>query len=819
MKKLLFILMTMLFLHLPSANAQVGKGSDLYSKLAANHYKIKYSSDGLVGIEETTTGKTIVYPWYDKIVDYDMRYKVFTVMKDGLYGIVDTDDKAVVPTKYKSIGKFSEGIVVVDAEEGLGFVDFRGNIIVPCKYQSVGTYFSEGMVFVKEGDLWGIVNSQGEMVAQPKYEECGRFKGGVALVKRNGKYGFVDKSGNEIIAPQYEKGMSFSEGLAPVMKNGKWGFINKQDQNIIPFEYDAVAVNGFWNGRTFLWKNGKAGLFSSSGKTLIPPIYDIVYPFHDDRAAVVDNGKLGFVDKTGKLVIPCIYDTRSDERLGKSDETYRSIDDEYKFFGNVAYVKYKGKYQLIDKFGHTVSNKQYDTSSPYWSMNLVIKTRRGKDIVYVDLQGKEFAIKRQAQLSSWKYLTSRMDDFEAETQCMIGSYFYYGKENINQTKDARQASVWLNAAKKKGIKGVGYKGYGRYEYDIAYMLSKCRYEIKEDEQPAEPPTLDWLSGTGDVTSDTYVLRVGVKTKSAIKDKQIFVNGQRILKRGINRVQCDGYQQIIEEELTLAAGENKVEVMVRNKAGEDYQCKTIFCKPSKNIDKPTPHPVVQEVNSQRRVALVIGNQKYKEYSPWPDLGTTINDAEAVVAKLRNMGYEVDFLYNATWNATDSILCVFEQKAADSDAAIFYYAGHGISDTYGANYMVPVSATSLDIEQCVKMYWVLEHIKDSKLRVLLLDNCRTKNPKVQKGSNIQLNYQSMNYTDYPNTFIMYSTSALEEASDGNDIHSPFAEAVLSAWDEADKGIGSFQQHVTSQVYKTTNKKQLAWGNGAILCDFKF
>lgn len=830
-------ILAMFFLSLPEVNAQVADNNDLFSKLARDNYKVKYSSDYFKeGVVEKTTGKIIVYPIYDKIVDYDIRYKVFTVNKDGYYGVVNTDDKVVIPTKYKKIEKFSEGIACVDADAGLGFIDYCGNVIAPCQYKSVGTYFSEGLVFVKIGELWGIINSDGEMVAQPKYEKCGIYKEGAALVKRNGLYGFVDNAGREIITPQYENGASFSEGLAPVKKDGKWGFINRQNKIVIPCEYDAVATNGFFNGRTFLWKKDKVGLFDRTGNMLIPPIYDMVYPFHDDRAAVVSNGKLGFVDKTGQLVIPCIYDTRSDESLYKSDGTYKSIDDEYKFFGNVAYVKYKGKYQLIDKFGHTINNKRYDTSSPYWSLNLVVKTQRGGKVIYVNLRGEEFTNKHQAQLSSWKYVTSRMNDFEAETQCMIGSYFYYGKENLNQAKDTKQAFAWLNAAKQKGLKGVGYKGNGRYDYDIAYMLSKCHYEINEEEQPAEIPMLEWLnSQNGITTNKMYVLRIGIKSKSAIKDEQVLVNGQRQLTRGINSVRCDGFQQILNQNIILAEGENKVKVIVRNKAGEAYSNMTILYRPNKNAQESTPFPVEQEkriINNQKRVALVIGNNVYKSKC-WPQLTTAKNDVKAVVTELNEMGYEVDSIENAKREEIDSILNVFAQKAANSDAAIFYYAGHGISNGYSANYMVPIDAKELnnddDIEeQCVKMSWVLDYFAGAKVRILLLDNCRTQNLlNTQKKNGIQSHFQKMDdnsfFNSFFNSFILYSTSNGYGAYDAykeNDMHSPFAEAVLSTWKERGIGISVFARRVRSQVRNKTAGAQLPCFNDALGDDnFKF
>ena len=88
-------------------------------------------------------------------------------------------------------------------------------------------------------------------------------------------------------------------------------------------------------------------------------------------------------------------------------------------------------------------------------------------------------------------------------------------------------------------------------------------------------------------------------------------------------------------------------------------------------------------AERRVALVIGNSTYRNASPLPN---TINDANAVAALFRSVGFEVVNSRNE--------LGVLEFKRAvreflitaeTADIAVVYYAGHGM-EVNGANFLI-------------------------------------------------------------------------------------------------------------------------------------
>src|SRR5262245_35381511 len=91
-------------------------------------------------------------------------------------------------------------------------------------------------------------------------------------------------------------------------------------------------------------------------------------------------------------------------------------------------------------------------------------------------------------------------------------------------------------------------------------------------------------------------------------------------------------------------------------------------------------------AENRVALVIGNAAYQHTAALSNPG---NDAEDVAAALRSVGFTVLFERELNKRGMERALAGFARSARDADAALFYYAGHGMQ-YHGVNYLVPVDA---------------------------------------------------------------------------------------------------------------------------------
>src|SRR5919206_1032975 len=91
--------------------------------------------------------------------------------------------------------------------------------------------------------------------------------------------------------------------------------------------------------------------------------------------------------------------------------------------------------------------------------------------------------------------------------------------------------------------------------------------------------------------------------------------------------------------------------------------------------PAPGTPQQQPSSarERRVALVIGIGAYQNAPP---LANPVNDARAIGEALRRLDFEVDELFDPDIRRLTRGLREFGIKASRADAAVIYYAGHGV-----------------------------------------------------------------------------------------------------------------------------------------------
>ena len=138
---------------------------------------------------------------------------------------------------------------------------------------------------------------------------------------------------------------------------------------------------------------------------------------------------------------------------------------------------------------------------------------------------------------------------------------------------------------------------------------------------------------------------------------------------------------------------------------------------------------------RRIALVIGNNDYESV---PKLQKAVNDADAVAARLNEIGFQVTVAKDIGRRAMSRAVLEFEKNIQEGDLALFYYAGHGFAIS-GQNFLLPVDIAPAGPgeEALVKdESFLADDLTDrlqragAKTVVLVLDACRD-NPFAQPG----------------------------------------------------------------------------------------
>lgn len=126
----------------------------------------------------------------------------------------------------------------------------------------------------------------------------------------------------------------------------------------------------------------------------------------------------------------------------------------------------------------------------------------------------------------------------------------------------------------------------------------------------------------------------------------------------------------------------------------------------------------------RVALVIGNQDYAHFRK---LDNPVSDADSIRKALSDLGFGVMLIQRDVSNvAFRQALNEFRDKAKNANAAVVYYAGHGMSNDK-STFLLPVDAKvdkpeELD-EQGIAVETVLDSMKDANIKLLVVDACRT------------------------------------------------------------------------------------------------
>jgi Caspase domain len=147
-------------------------------------------------------------------------------------------------------------------------------------------------------------------------------------------------------------------------------------------------------------------------------------------------------------------------------------------------------------------------------------------------------------------------------------------------------------------------------------------------------------------------------------------------------------------------------------------------------------LAQPAHAEKRVALVIGNNDYKNV---PKLQKAVNDARTMGDTLKQLGFSVMVAENQTRQAFSQTLLAFDNAIEPGDTAFFFYAGHGF-EIAGQNFLLPtdVPAATEGQEELVRDASVLadriiERLQNKKVRtsILVFDACRN-NPFERSGT---------------------------------------------------------------------------------------
>lgn len=219
------------------------------------------------------------------------------------------------------------------------------------------------------------------------------------------------------------------------------------------------------------------------------------------------------------------------------------------------------------------------------------------------------------------------------------------------------------------------------------------------------------------------------------------------------------------------------------------------------------------DNERRLALVIGVGAYQNA---PHLANPVNDARAVGEALRRLKFDVTELYDPDFRSLNGGIREFGVRAAGSDVAVVYYAGHGVQ-VDRQNYLIPADAKLERERDLLYEAMPLDNLlgevsQASRIGIVLLDSCRN-NPFIERVAR-SLNVAGRAVATTPgmarvdnvprNTMVLMAARADQIAEDGKD-HSPFASALLAHFQIPGLELSLFVRSVRDTVLRATNNRQ--------------
>ena len=210
---------------------------------------------------------------------------------------------------------------------------------------------------------------------------------------------------------------------------------------------------------------------------------------------------------------------------------------------------------------------------------------------------------------------------------------------------------------------------------------------------------------------------------------------------------------------------------------------------------------------RRLALVIGNSHYKAIAP---VKSAVGDAQLMADALRQLGFNVKFLSNASIGKINAAIAQLAKGARSDDHVVLYYAGQGFR-LGGVNYIVPTDAvlTSADVIEArtIKLDDAIARLQANGRQTMVFIDASHADPlppDVRETQPID-GLAELQGAMGANLFVAFAAGPGEVSRDGIGGHSPFAAALARLLFQPDLPIYQVLRAVQSEVLAGTGGAQ--------------
>ena len=440
-------------------------------------YLVKNGKNGYAELKGTDEVKSLIPCIYDKLESYS-KDAPMRATYNGKEGMIDGNNKIIIPFEYSNIGKFynvgAYNMAWVEQDGKYGIYNIDGTVIQPWDIEKAyvmnensGTTYltfddfpdsSTPYIHIVVNGMTGVLSGKTYKTVIPcKYGYISPIINERAFYKANNKWGIMDIQNNSIQDAIYDK----------IKINNNW-------------LSDAFTTEGIFQDNMYVFIGDKQGMIDKNGKAFIPVKYDSLGVFSENMIVAKCGNLYGYINSDGEECIPLKYSHADD------------------FSEGLAAVKNeKGKYLFIDASGVIVIKPhEYDRVGHF--QNGTCKVYRKDKVWEIDREGKKVK-------DSTKKLEkdNDTDEMYVENNNNANSNFFQHQhtrtdnviqQNERQTKTELKYNEISDLKRQKlngRIKKIGCYSYNEkedpngmghgedsyeFEYDNNGMLTKYSYE-------------------------------------------------------------------------------------------------------------------------------------------------------------------------------------------------------------------------------------------------------------------------------------------------------------------------------------------------------
>ena len=311
--------------------------------IVSNDIYLIASKNGQYGVIKN---KNIKINFAYQSIGYNKDSNLYAVQRSSQYGVIDIDEKVIVPIVYKSIG-FNGIYINAKSFTEDEYFNLKGEKVENSYIAMTEIDELDSFIAINKDNFYGIINKDGKETTKSEYLYIEHVFDGYFVAYKEGQgLGVIDKNGKVYIDFKYDvlskigdkkllKGVDMKNNITDIFSNDMKTITSISNGNIlISDDYieiyneeknEFVTNNGelketkevLQENKLFaIYKEGKWGFEDKDGAIKVNPSYDYVTEFNRyGFAGIKKNGKWGAIDDNGNIICEPVYEFEEDEGI------------------------------------------------------------------------------------------------------------------------------------------------------------------------------------------------------------------------------------------------------------------------------------------------------------------------------------------------------------------------------------------------------------------------------------------------------------------------------------------------------------------------